>query len=128
MFYDKFFISILKNYFLSKLTIDNFLYFFDLAKDNIDASRFIKDNIEAIEIVLKCFIKVGALVFSFLMLLFEWAIVIVRILFEKVLPKLFSLFEILKYCFFVKNDQFEMEKNIERLKKRRECIILRFII
>ena len=38
-------------------------------------------------------------------------------------PKLFTLFELIKYCLFDKNKHLEREQNTVKLKKRRECII-----
>jgi len=71
--FEKYFFGILKGY----ITFENVLYLFGLAKDNIDASRFIKDNIEAIEIIFKCIFKVAALVFSLFLFLLEWVIIFI---------------------------------------------------
>ncbi len=85
--------------------------------------RFIKDNIEAIEIFFKCILKVAALVFCLFLYLLEWVIIFITKLFELAKPKLFTVFELIKYCLFDKNKHLEREQNTLKLKKRRECLI-----
>ena len=56
-----------------------------------------------------------ALIFSLLVLLIEW-------LLKKALPKMIILFKLIKYCLSFKNN-FELEKNNVKIKKRHECIV-----
>ncbi len=58
--------------------------------------KFIKDNIEAIEIFFKCILKVAALVFCLFLYLLEWIIIFITKLFEMAKPNIAFLIKTLR--------------------------------